>query len=119
MKKIEAIVRPEKMIDVKERLLEVGIGGMTVSDAMGWSKHRELHLQWRGQKIAYDLLPKVKLEIVVPDPMVDKVVQTIIAVAKTEEGREGDGIILIYTIDEAINIATSSKGESAIMHSSE
>jgi nitrogen regulatory protein P-II 1 len=119
MKKIEAIIRPEKMMDVKDRLVEIGIGGMTVSDATGWSKHRELHLQWRGQKIAYDLLPKVKLEILVPDPMVDKVVQSIIAVAKTEQGREGDGIITISTIDDAINIATSVKGERAIMHSSD
>ncbi len=58
MKKLEAIVRPEKMPIVKEKLRQLGIGGMTISNVSGWSKQRELHLQWRGQPVAYDLLPK-------------------------------------------------------------
>ena len=64
LKKIEAIVRPEKISRLKSELLKLGIGGMTLTDVSGWSKGRELHLQWRGQKIAYDLVPKIKIEVV-------------------------------------------------------
>jgi nitrogen regulatory protein P-II 1 len=67
MKKIEAIVRAERMQIVKERLRQIGVGGMTVSNVSGWSKERELHLQWRGKPVELDLLPKAKFEIVIPD----------------------------------------------------
>ena len=117
MKKIEAIVRPEKISRIKSELLKIGIGGMTLSDVSGWSKGRELHLQWRGQKIAYDVVPKIKIEIVTPDDAVDRIVKCIVEEGKTDGGQEGDGIIFISTIDEAINIATSLKGEHAIVHS--
>lgn len=113
MKKLEAIVRPERISMVKQRLQQLGVGGMTILDATGWSKQRELHLQWRGQEIASDLVPKVKLEIVIPDSQLDSVVQAITEYAKTEEGH-GDGVIFVITVDEVVNIGTSHTGEKVI-----
>ncbi|HKU48766.1 MAG TPA: P-II family nitrogen regulator [Nitrososphaera sp.] len=113
MKKIEAIVRTEKLPIVKEKLRAIGIGGMTISNVSGWSKQRELHLQWRGQPMAYDLLPKIKFEIVVPDSQEDLVVKSIVESART--GEHGDGVIFVTTIDIAINISTMEKGEKAIL----
>jgi nitrogen regulatory protein P-II 1 len=118
LKKIEAIVRPEKISRLKSELLKLGIGGMTLTDVSGWSKGRELHLQWRGQKIAYDLVPKIKIEVVSSDSFADKIVECIVKEGKTGNGQEGDGIIFISNVDEAVNIATSAKGEEAIFHSS-
>ncbi|MEP6575917.1 MAG: P-II family nitrogen regulator [Nitrososphaerota archaeon] len=117
MKKIEVIIRPEKISDVKSVLIQNGVGGFTMTEATGWSKQRELHLQWRGQKIAYDLIPKIKIEIVVPDSMVENLVRSIVETARTDGGREGDGIIFVTTVDEAVNIVTSLSGERAIVHS--
>ena len=118
LKKIEAIVRPEKISRLKSELLKLGIGGMTLTDVSGWSKGRELHLQWRGQKIAYDLVPKIKIEVVSSDSFADKIVECIVKEGKTGNGQEGDGVIFISNVDEAVNIATSAKGEQAIFHSS-
>ncbi len=109
MKKLEAILRTEKMPVVKEKLRQMGIGGMTISNVSGWSKQRELHLQWRGQPVAYDLLPRVKFEIAVPDSMTDSVIQAIIEAART--GEHGDGIIFISNIEQSVNIATLDKGD--------
>lgn len=113
MKKIEAIVRTEKLPIVKEKLRAIGIGGMTISNVSGWSKQRELHLQWRGQPMAYDLLPKIKFEIVVPDSQEDLVVKSIVESART--GEHGDGVIFVTPIEIAINISTMEKGEKAIL----
>jgi nitrogen regulatory protein P-II 1 len=113
LKKIEAIVRPEKMPIVKERLREIGIGGMTISTVSGWSKQRELHLQWRGQPVAYDLLPKAKFEIVLQDDSVQKVVDNIVQSAKT--GEHGDGVIFVSSTHQAFNIATLDKGEKVVL----
>lgn len=113
LKKIEAIIRSEKLPITKERLRQIGVGGMTISTVSGWSKQRELHLQWRGQPVAYDLLPRVKFEIVVPDEQVDKVVQAIIESARTDES--GDGVVFVTTIEQAINISTLDKGDAAIL----
>ena len=118
LKKIEAIVRPEKISRLKSELLKLGIGGMTLTDVSGWSKGRELHLQWRGQKIAYDLVPKIKIEVVSSDSFADKIVDCIVKEGKTGSGQEGDGVIFISNIDEAVNIATSARGEQAIYHPS-
>ena len=109
MKKLEAIVRPEKMPVVKEKLRQLGIGGMTISNVSGWSKQRELHLQWRGQPVAYDLLPKIKFEILVADSDMDKVVQAIVESSRT--GEHGDGVIFVSTVEQSINIATLDKGD--------
>jgi len=83
MKKVEAIIRSERMPIVKEKLRQMGIGGMTISTVSGWSRQRELHLHWRGQPVAYDLLPKVKFEIVVPDDQTDRVGQAVIESVST------------------------------------
>src|SRR3712207_1573773 len=112
MKKIDAIIRSERMPLVKERLRQLGIGGMTISTVSGWSKQRELHLQWRGQPVAYDLLPKAKFELIVPDDRVDSVIQAITESART--GDHGDGVIFISTIEQAINITTLDKGEKVV-----
>jgi nitrogen regulatory protein P-II 1 len=102
LKKIEAIVRAELMSSVKERLRELGVSGMTVSTVSGWSKQRELHLQWRGMPVSYDLISRVKFEIVAPDPQVDDIVHTIVETART--GEHGDGIVSISNVERAINI---------------
>ena len=112
MKRIDAVIRSERMPLVKERLRQLGIGGMTISTVSGWSKQRELHLQWRGQPVAYDLLPKAKFEIIVPDDRMDSVIQAITESART--GEHGDGVIFVSTIDQAINIATVDKGEKVL-----
>jgi nitrogen regulatory protein P-II 1 len=112
MKKIDAIIRSERMPLVKERLRQLGIGGMTISTVSGWSKQRELHLQWRGQPVAYDLLPKAKFEIIVPDDRMDSVIQAITESART--GEHGDGVIFVSTIEQAINITTLDKGEKVV-----
>ena len=112
MKKIDAIIRSERMPLVKERLRQLGIGGMTISTVSGWSKQRELHLQWRGQPVAYDLLPKAKFEIIFPDDRMDSVIQAITESART--GEHGDGVIFVSTIEQAINITTLDKGEKVV-----
>jgi nitrogen regulatory protein P-II 1 len=112
MKKIDAIIRSERMPLVKERLRQLGIGGMTISTVSGWSKQRELHLQWRGQPVAYDLLPKAKFELIVPDDRMDSVIQAVTESART--GEHGDGVIFVSTIEQAINITTLDKGEKVV-----
>lgn len=112
MKKLEAIIRSEKMPVVKERLRQMGIGGMSISTVSGWSKQRELHLQWRGQPVAYDLLPRVKFEIVLPDDKAEKVVDVIVESART--GEHGDGVIFLSSVVQAFNIATLDKGEKVV-----
>lgn len=113
MKKLEAIVRSEKMPEIKEKLRQVGIGGMTISTVSGWSKQRELHLQWRGQPVAYDLLPRIKFEIVVSDEQVEKVINAIVSAART--GEHGDGVIFVSAVEQAFNIATLDKGEKVVI----
>ena len=102
MKKVEAIIRAEQMGDVKDRLRQLGVSGMTVSDVSGWSKQRELHLQWRGMPVSYDLIPRVKFEIVALDPQVEDIVQAIVETART--GEHGDGIVSISNVDTPNNI---------------
>lgn len=115
MKMVEAIVREQRMSIVKERLRSLGVGGMTVSSVSGWSKERELHLQWRGQPVSYDLVPRIKFEIVISDDQLDSVIQTIMQSAKSSNPSEhGDGIIFISNIEQAINITTLEKNERAI-----
>jgi nitrogen regulatory protein P-II 1 len=112
MKKIEAIIRAERMPVVKEQLRQIGIGGMTVSTVSGWSKQRELHLQWRGSPVSYDLIPRTKFETIVQDDKVDEVIQVIVEHART--GEHGDGVIFVSTIEKAVNIATLNRDEKGI-----
>lgn len=109
-KKIEAIVRLEKMSHVKESLVSIGIGGMTISNATGWGKERALQLLGRtGKAMEVDLLPKIKFEIIVEDSKVNQVIKTIIGAAKT--GAVGDGIIIVSDVNTCINIRTESELE--------
>jgi nitrogen regulatory protein P-II 1 len=97
VKKIEAIIRAELMNEVKDRLRQLGVSGMTVETVSGWSKQRELHLQWRGMPVSYDLIPRVKFEIVALDPQVDDIYHAIVETART--GQHGDGIVFISNVD--------------------
>jgi nitrogen regulatory protein P-II 1 len=107
MRKIEAIVRSERLHIVKEHLQQKGVMGMTISTVSGWSKQRELHLQWRGMPVSYDLVPRTKFEIVIPDSQLDAVIQAITESARTgDKGEHGDGIIFVSNVDQAIDIAS-------------
>jgi len=112
MKKIEAIIKPFKMEDVKEALAEVGIEGMTVSEVKGFGRQKGHTEIYRGSEYTVDFLPKVKIELVVSDAMVSTAVQAITTAAKT--GKIGDGKIFILPIENAVRIRTEETGESAV-----
>ena len=112
MKKIEAIIKPFKMEDVKEALAEAGIEGMTVSEVKGFGRQKGHTEIYRGSEYTVDFLPKVKFEIVVADDRVAKVVAAIVAAAKT--GKIGDGKVFVTPIEDAIRIRTEERGDSAI-----
>lgn len=112
MKKIEAIIKPFKMEDVKEALTEIGIEGMTVSEVKGFGRQKGHTEIYRGSEYTVDFLPKVKFEVVVADDRVQKAVETIVEAART--GKIGDGKVFVLPIDEAIRIRTEERGEAAI-----
>ena len=112
MKKIEAIIKPFKLDDVKEALTEIGIIGMTVTEVRGFGRQKGHTELYRGSEYTIDFLPKVKIELVVPDEIVEKVVAAIVAAART--GSIGDGKVFVMPMGEAIRIRTGEKGESAI-----
>ncbi|GGF75421.1 P-II family nitrogen regulator [Alteromonas lipolytica] len=112
MKKIEAIVKPFKLDDVREALADVGIAGMTVTEVKGFGRQKGHTELYRGAEYQVDFLPKVKIEIVLDDERVDLAVETILKSAKT--GKIGDGKIFIYSVEEAIRIRTSEQGDEAI-----
>jgi nitrogen regulatory protein P-II 1 len=112
MKKIEAIVQPFKLNDVKESLKSIGIDGMTVIEVRGHGRQKGHKEVYRGQEYQVDLLPKVKFEMVVPDNRVDEVVDAIAAAART--GKIGDGKIFVYEVVEAVRIRNNDRDEAAI-----
>ncbi len=112
MKKIEAIIKPFKLEDVKEALASVGVQGMTVSEVKGFGRQKGHTELYRGAEYTIDFLPKVKIEIVVPDEKCSQVVETIQGSAKT--GRIGDGKIFILPCEEVIRIRTGERGAAAI-----
>lgn len=112
MKKIEAIVKPFKLEEVKDALGEVGITGMTVSEVKGFGRQKGHTEIYRGSEYTVDFLPKVKIELVLPDSQADSAVAIIVKSAKT--GKIGDGKVFISDIEEAIRIRTEEKGEMAI-----
>lgn len=112
MKMIEAIIKPFKLDEVKDALNEIGIEGITVSEVKGFGRQKGHTELYRGAEYVVDFIPKVKLEIAIPDEMVAKVVETIQNTAKT--GRIGDGKIFILPLDEALRIRTGEKGTEAI-----
>ena len=112
MKKIEAIIKPFKLDDVKEALQEIGLHGITVVEARGFGRQKGHTELYRGAEYIVDFLPKVKVELIIQDDMVDKTVEAILAAAQT--GRIGDGKIFISSIDEAIRIRTGERGHDAL-----
>ena len=112
MKKIEVIVRPHKMDDVREALLEVGIKGMTILEVKGIGRQKGHTEIYRGSEYHIGFLPKVKFEVVVPDKLLDTAVDTILKAAKT--GEVGDGKLFVSTIEEAIRVRTQESGDSAL-----
>lgn len=112
MKKIEAIIQPFKLEEVKDALVEIGVSGMTVSEVRGHGRQKGHKEVYRGQEYVVDLLPKVKLELVVPAARADEVVATLSEAART--GKIGDGKIFISDIAEAIRIRNDDRGEAAL-----
>ncbi len=112
MKKIEAIIKPFKLDDVREALAEVGITGMTVSEVKGFGRQKGHTELYRGAEYMVDFLPKVKLEIVVTDEVLEQCVNTIIETAQT--GKIGDGKIFVSTVERVIRIRTGEEDEEAI-----
>ena len=112
MKKIEAIIRPEKLDSVRRALEVVGYSGLMISEIEGHGKQKGTVQQWRGEKYKVDILPKIRIEIVAKDQEVDRIVKTIADNAKT--GELGDGKIFISEIANVIRIRTGEKGEAAI-----
>jgi nitrogen regulatory protein PII len=112
MKKVEAIIKPFKLEEVKDALGDVGIEGMTVSEVKGFGRQKGHTEIYRGSEYTVDFLPKIKLELVLPDGRVDAAVTAILKAART--GKIGDGKIFISTVDEAIRIRTDEKGEQAV-----
>ncbi len=112
MKKIEAIIKPFKLDEVKDALQEVGLQGITVVEAKGFGRQKGHTEQHRGPEYVVDFLPKVKIEVICDDAIVDRAVEAICTAART--GRIGDGKIFISAVEEAIRIRTGEKGEVAI-----
>ncbi|MCL5276607.1 MAG: P-II family nitrogen regulator [Deltaproteobacteria bacterium] len=112
MKKIEAIIKPFKLDEVKEALGEIGIQGLTVIEVKGFGRQKGHTDLYRGAEYVVDFLPKIKLEVVVPEELVQKVVDSIKQSAKT--GKIGDGKIFVTPVDEAVRIRTGETGENAI-----
>ncbi|HZU26312.1 MAG TPA: P-II family nitrogen regulator [Bryobacteraceae bacterium] len=112
MKKIEAIIQPHKLEDVKNALKNIGVDGMTISEVRGHGRQKGHKEIYRGMEYEVDLLPKTKLEMVVASARADEIVQTILTSART--GRIGDGKIFIYDVAEAIRIRNDERGEGAL-----
>ena len=112
MKKIEAIIRPEKVDEVRKAIEAVGYPGLTITEAQGHGKQKGVVQQWRGETYRVEFLPKVKLEIVVGDSDVERLVKALITAAKT--GAVGDGKIFVSDVKDVIKIRTGERGESAL-----
>ncbi len=112
MKKIEAIVQPFKLEDVKEALKGIGVDGMTITEVRGHGRQKGHKEVYRGQEYQVDLLPKVKLEMIVPSDRVDEIIKTISSAARS--GKIGDGKIFVLPVEEAIRIRNDDRGETAL-----
>jgi nitrogen regulatory protein P-II 1 len=112
MQKIEAIIQPSRLDAVKEALIEIGVDGMTILEARGHGRQKGHTEFYRGREYTVDLLPKVKIELVVHDEAVEKVIDAIVTAART--GHIGDGKVFVSRIDEAIRIRNDERGETAL-----
>lgn len=112
MKKVEAIIQPFKLEEVKEALKSAGIDGMTVTEVRGHGRQKGHKEVYRGQEYQVDLLPKVKIEMVIPAARLEEVLKTVVGAART--GKIGDGKIFVYDVVEAVRIRNDERGESAL-----
>jgi nitrogen regulatory protein P-II 1 len=112
MKKLEAIIKPFKLEEVKEALAELGIEGMTVTEVKGFGRQKGHTEIYRGSEYTVDFLPKVKVEVVLPDDMIDKAVSVVVSAAKT--GKIGDGKVFVTEVEQVIRIRTEERGAEAV-----
>ena len=112
MKKIEAIIRPEDLDGVRVSLQEIGIVGMTVEEVQGRGRQKGVCLQWRAGEYCVEFLPKIRLDMIVDDKDVENAIAAIVKVART--GKNGDGKIFIYPVEEAIRVSTGERGKEAV-----
>ena len=112
MKKVEAIIKPFKLEEVKDALGDVGIEGMTVSEVKGFGRQKGHTEIYRGSEYTVDFLPKIKIELVLPDNQVDSAVSTIVKTART--GKIGDGKVFVSSVEDAVRIRTEEKGDAAV-----
>ncbi|TDR73034.1 P-II family nitrogen regulator [Paludibacterium purpuratum] len=112
MKKIEAIIKPFKLDEVREALSELGVNGLTVSEVKGFGRQKGHTELYRGAEYAVDFLPKVKIEVVLPDDLVDRAIDCIVATART--GKIGDGKIFVTPVEQVVRIRTGETNENAI-----
>ena len=114
MKKVEAIIRSERLQNVQDALDELGVSGLTVSEVMGCGRQKGYTEQYRGSRVNISLLPKIKVESVVADEIVDPVVDAIVGAAYT--GETGDGRIFVYNVEKSVRIRTGERGEETVRH---
>lgn len=112
MKKIEAVIKPFKLEEVKEALTEIGVFGMTVTEVRGFGRQKGHKEAYRGTEYTVEFVPKTKIDVVVADSLVEKVIETIVRTAKT--GTIGDGKIFVTTLEEVVRIRTGESGERAL-----
>jgi len=112
MKKIDAIIKPFKLEEVKDALADIGVEGMTVSEVKGFGRQKGHTEIYRGSEYTVDFLPKIRIEIILPDEKVDEAVDAIVGAART--GKIGDGKVFVSHIEEVIRIRTAEKGETAV-----
>jgi nitrogen regulatory protein P-II 1 len=112
MKKIEAIIKPFKLDEVREALSDIGVTGLTVTEVKGFGRQKGHTELYRGAEYVVDFLPKVKVEVVIADTLVDRAMEAIIAAART--GKIGDGKIFVTTVEQVVRIRTGESGEAAI-----
>jgi nitrogen regulatory protein P-II 1 len=112
MKKVEAIIKPFKLDEVKEALSKIGIFGMTVTEVKGFGRQKGHVEVYRGTEYEVNFIPKIKIEVVVPDAIINKVIETILEKANT--GSIGDGKIFIFSLEDVVRIRTGERGEAAI-----
>jgi nitrogen regulatory protein P-II 1 len=114
MKKIEAIIRHERLQDVQDALDQLGVSGLTVSEVVGCGRQKGYTEQYRGVQANISLLPKIKVESVVPSDLVDRAVEAIVEAART--GNVGDGRVFVYPVEQSVRIRTGESGEESVRH---
>ena len=114
MKKVEAIIRAEQLQPVQDALDDLGVSGLTVSEVMGCGRQKGYTEQYRGSRVNISLLPKLKIESVVPDEVVDAVIDALVGAAYT--GETGDGRVFVYDVEQSVRIRTGERGEETVRH---